>query len=1217
MPLNNIYPPVLNSTQPAFSVNSSPYYIFFSLPSVMSYDNIGHIQIRIVKQTNNRTIVDTSKYPDGIIYKSKTSIQNATTIREGETQYDESRKSQYYVAISQSELAENWKEGYQYKVQLRFGTTGIYINGSQPSGWSVSADGTYNFPNWKKKQIKYSTFSEWSTVMIIKAIQTPDIIIKNMKSAGSSYVMSSVYVEKTLTPLFVGSCEFNTESKEIENKYRFTLLDGDDNSQIETSGWLQHDSDVNTADSYRFKTILVNEHSYIVNYDIVTLNNYYASASPYTFIASKSNLSKLEDVVLTADATSRYAKENGCIRLYLNSDTAYTGSFVISRTSEKSNYQIYENLYNFTLSAEILEDRLIYTDFTIESGVKYRYAFQLENSAGLRTEMTYSTDNQESNKYHVINFDYAYLYRDGIQLKLQFNQKMSSFKHTVLRTKQDTIGGKYPYLAQNGKAYYAEFPITGLITFHMDEDDTFFTKTIDGCFYKGELIIPIDKFSDRSRSGNRQNTRVDKNVSGDRVSGGIDIDDNTHPSLNMGITTDLTEDNLFIERKFREKVEEFLNDFDYKLYRSPTEGNMIVGLMNVSLTPVESLGRAVYEFTATAYEVLENTFENLDESGIIDIGEFTSLETGEIYQSFGQVGEFYRFTRPKSISGTVEDINRKSKEELDIVAHFAFDPTAQYSNGTVVSYGGATSDDTIDIYEVIRAQEEISIGGGYRFQLERVTAFWIETYPQIDLTNERIELLGEYSDYMSAGDEANASECAAKIEHIDELMELLRGPQNALIQMKVNDQNGRDDDTMIITPNHVYSVEGDIKSLKLVQASIPIYVNYKCELTQVVDTSVGVVTGLETTEIWGQIFGIFTVDDSILTSYNYDYVDSAGYRVYTDEEDETNSVRKSHVITDDNGNILFDLTNFNVYRSKNIYDIIAEDARRLVALLYGQENFIEKDGQWTNGDHSIYYSFEGITLFDLETAVGTSILVSTRSDGRNSQAITMGYVEDGQKYPHGRKFVYNGTAYTESLRRIAARSNESEYTLKPLQSSSEDKDYSALSQPASDVELHNNAVAFTELRGALHYKGAVQTVQDLPADARLGDIYTVTEKQKFYVRQPTTADDAWTDYATASSWSELNSKVRRGHFMYVDPSDERERLKTPDELAEYSEIPPWADQIKTITTDMVNRYQFNPSDYNIRYITLDEGAFCIINYKCTTNQLIIQYQENDGSEEGD
>ena len=484
MPLNNIYPPVLNSTQPAFSVNSSPYYIFFSLPSVMNYDSIGHIQIRIVKQTNNRTIVDTSKYPDGIIYKSKTNIQNATTIREGETQYDESRKSQYYVAISQSELAENWKEGYQYKVQLRFGTTGIYINGSQPSGWSVSADGTYNFPNWKKKQITYSTFSEWSTVMIIKAIQTPDIIIKNMKSAGSLYVMSSVYVEKTLTPLFVGSCEFNTESKEIENKYRFTLLDGDDNSQIETSGWLQHDSDVNTADSYRFKTILVNEHSYIVNYDIVTLNNYYASASPYMFIASRSNLSKLEDVVLTADATSRYAKENGCIRLYLNSDTAYTGSFVISRTSEKSNYQIYENIYNFTLDAKTMKDLLVYTDFTIESGVKYRYAFQLENSAGLRTEMTYSTDNQESNKYHVINFDYAYLYRDGIQLKLQFNQKMSSFKHTVLRTKQDTIGGKYPYLAQNGKAYYAEFPITGLITFHMDEDDTFFTKTIDGCFYK-------------------------------------------------------------------------------------------------------------------------------------------------------------------------------------------------------------------------------------------------------------------------------------------------------------------------------------------------------------------------------------------------------------------------------------------------------------------------------------------------------------------------------------------------------------------------------------------------------------------------------------------------------------------------------------------------------------------------------------------------------------
>jgi hypothetical protein len=90
-----------------------------------------------------------------------------------------------------------------------------------------------------------------------------------------------------------------------------------------------------------------------------------------------------------------------------------------------------------------------------------------------------------------------------------------------------------------------------------------------------------------------------------------------------------------MERRFREKVEEFLNNFDYKLYKSPTEGNIVVVLNNVSLTPNADLGRMIFEFSATAYEVLENTLENLNEFGIIDIGEFESLSNDDVSYSFG------------------------------------------------------------------------------------------------------------------------------------------------------------------------------------------------------------------------------------------------------------------------------------------------------------------------------------------------------------------------------------------------------------------------------------------------------------------------------------------------------------------------------------------------------------------------------------------------------
>jgi len=46
-----------------------------------------------------------------------------------------------------------------------------------------------------------------------------------------------------------------------------------------------------------------------------------------------------------------------------------------------------------------------------------------------------------------------------------------------------------------------------------------------------------------------------------------------------------TNNNVFMERIYREYVEAFLNDGGYKLYKSPTEGNMIVTFVNVSLVP--------------------------------------------------------------------------------------------------------------------------------------------------------------------------------------------------------------------------------------------------------------------------------------------------------------------------------------------------------------------------------------------------------------------------------------------------------------------------------------------------------------------------------------------------------------------------------------------------------------------------------------------------------
>jgi hypothetical protein len=59
------------------------------------------------------------------------------------------------------------------------------------------------------------------------------------------------------------------------------------------------------------------------------------------------------------------------------------------------------------------------------------------------------------------------------QLRIQFNPKISSFKNTILETKLDTIGGKYPFFFRNGNVKYKEFPISGLISTIMDQNHDF------------------------------------------------------------------------------------------------------------------------------------------------------------------------------------------------------------------------------------------------------------------------------------------------------------------------------------------------------------------------------------------------------------------------------------------------------------------------------------------------------------------------------------------------------------------------------------------------------------------------------------------------------------------------------------------------------------------------------------------------------------------------
>jgi hypothetical protein len=68
-------------------------------------------------------------------------------------------------------------------------------------------------------------------------------------------------------------------------------------------------------------------------------------------------------------------------------------------------------------------------------------------------------------------------------------------------------------------------------------------------------------------------------------------------------STDISDRNVAKEKNFALFALSWLNNGEIKLFKSPNEGNYIVKLLNVSLSPFNGTGRMIHNFNCTADEV--------------------------------------------------------------------------------------------------------------------------------------------------------------------------------------------------------------------------------------------------------------------------------------------------------------------------------------------------------------------------------------------------------------------------------------------------------------------------------------------------------------------------------------------------------------------------------------------------------------------------------------
>ena len=534
----NLYPPIVDTYVPAFLVDSGTdkdiCRIYFTLSKFNTISDIANVQITVRNQYTNLSVLDKSKYPSEIML---TSIQEDTS---------KTSDDRYYIELNKTDIQGGKFEINQYyKVQMRF----THVDAAEVSLTTPQA-----IDGWLAANI--NLFSEWSTVCLIRGISTPQLAVSGFTIENGEISWANY------NPIIYGTLSFkNEEETEKLKSYQIKLYDK--NNNLLTDSGIQYTNTNNFSYGLNYNFVAGTAYKFTIE---CTTMNLYSAIATYEFKTAIEE-SEILDFTFIADAD----EDNGRIVLTIkksNITDGFTGELVLRRTSNKTNFTIWEDLktYKYTGATAIKET---FNDMTIESGVWYKYYLQ-KRSNGVAASTKYIRTPI------MVIFDDMFLTTKDRQLKIKFNPTVSSFKRTIQESRTDTIGSQFPFVRINGNANYAQFPIGGLISFQIDESNLF--TSIEELFGK-HLYLYTDY-------------------------------NNNHK---------ITEaNNIVYEKLFKDKVIEFLYSEQPKLFRSATEGNFIVKIMDVSFSPNATLGRRIVSFTATAYEVAECNIDNFKKYDILE-----------------------------------------------------------------------------------------------------------------------------------------------------------------------------------------------------------------------------------------------------------------------------------------------------------------------------------------------------------------------------------------------------------------------------------------------------------------------------------------------------------------------------------------------------------------------------------------------------------------------
>ena len=441
-----------------------------------------------------------------------------------------------------------------------------YANCKAVFNLSAAEQELFNIGQYYRVQLAYigaeGAIGYFSTVGVIKYTALPEVKIVGLNNATSNLHIYD----------YVAAYTQKDDPTEKLYSSRLRLYD-EENNIVEDTGEILHsvlnDTLPNEALEYfNISRDLNLSKTYRLLLTMTSINGLIVSSPKYRIIQRENSdlkFDEIKDLILIANTNFDDAYSEITIRPIPRDKEIISGFFVLSRSEAKEPYE-WKKIHKFIAKSELIRN-IHLVDYTIEQGKKYVYCLQQYNNYGVFSNRLISNE-------IYADFEDVFLLDGERQLKIRFNPKVSSMKDNILETKSNTIGSKYPFITRNGRVNHKEFSLSGLVSYQMDDNRAF---------------MGWDKLG------------IEQNI------------------------TDLISENIAAERTFKLEVLRWLNDGKPKILKSPTEGNYVVRLMNVSMSPNDTVGRMLHNFNCNASEIAPFSYESLTQYNFIGLQEPNKL----------------------------------------------------------------------------------------------------------------------------------------------------------------------------------------------------------------------------------------------------------------------------------------------------------------------------------------------------------------------------------------------------------------------------------------------------------------------------------------------------------------------------------------------------------------------------------------------------------------